>query len=470
MPILNTFSGSGGGIRIPLEAPTSLLLAERDGSVLITWTDPVDKVATPGGETVAEWNYSVVVRNAERYPVNPKDGTEIVRTTSRNQYQSTAYTDSLYIENGVTYYYAVFAVTTIGVVSESIKGTATPTAATPEYSQYIDLEGSMDDGAVISATENHFMLVGGLSDNIVTFNSSLTKGTLAKYNVIECTPIQFGGNAVFIGGRSTSSTGTTNSISGGKRYNASLTASTLSFSNRTGDTVNDMRDSVGVGASEEHLILAGGPGSSWDEHSDVVNAFNTSFTRQILKNLEEGASEYLGASAGDIVIFVGGKSHNNMSGGNTSAPNIAYNSSLTRMSVPNGPYAIAYTPTYSNTYGVASSELYAFFAGGVNHNDDATRQITVYNESMTRLPQLNLRAACEDPAGGCVDGFVMFAHQTFGVDCFDNSLTRLPGLTYPTVSTDLQYSQESGTVGNSLMFLTHDQWGNPEGVAVYQCV
>lgn len=467
MPILNTFSGSGGGIRIPLEAPTSLLLAERDGSVLITWTDPVDKVATPGGETVAEWNYSVVVRNVERYPVNPKDGTEIVRTTSRNQYQSTAYTDSLYIENGVTYYYAVFAVTTIGVVSESIKGTATPTAATPEYSQYIDLEGSMDYDAVISATENHFMLVGGLSDNIVTFNSSLTKGTLAKYNVIECTPIQFGGNAVFIGGRSIASTGTENPISGGKRYNASLTASTLSFNNGTGATVNGSRDSVGVGASEEHLILVGGAGSSYDSYA---TAFNTTFTRQTLQNLEEGASEYLGASAGNTVIFVGGESYDSGSARATNAPDIAYNSSLTRMPVPNGPYVRSYIYQTPNSYGVASSELYAFFAGGENYSGDATRQITVYNESITRLPQLNLRAACEDPAGGCVDGFVMFAHQTFGVDCFDNSLTRLPGLTYPTVSTDLQYSQESGTVGNSLMFLTHDNWGNPEGVAVYQCV
>ena len=126
MPILNTFSGGGGGIRIPLEAPAGFSATVSDGTISFTWTDPVDKVANPGGELVSEWNYTLVVRKAGSAPLTPTDGYQVLRTTSRNQYTATPFTDTG-LDNDVTYYYAIYAYSTLGVPSEALVGNATPT-------------------------------------------------------------------------------------------------------------------------------------------------------------------------------------------------------------------------------------------------------------------------------------------------------------------------------------------------------
>ena len=126
MPILNTFSGGGGGIRIPLEAPVGFSATVSDGTVSFTWTDPVDKVANPGGELVSEWNYTLVVRKAGSAPLTPTDGYQVLRTTSRNQHTSTPFVDTG-LDNDVTYYYAIYAYSTLGVPSEALVGNATPT-------------------------------------------------------------------------------------------------------------------------------------------------------------------------------------------------------------------------------------------------------------------------------------------------------------------------------------------------------
>ena len=81
------------GALIPLEAPTNLVLTPVNARVDITWTDPVDKVASPGGEDVALWDHTVIIRKAGSAPTGPDDGELIYTETSRNQHQYDVYSD-----------------------------------------------------------------------------------------------------------------------------------------------------------------------------------------------------------------------------------------------------------------------------------------------------------------------------------------------------------------------------------------
>lgn len=151
MPILNTFSGGGGGIRIPLEAPTGFNSSISDGTISFSWTDPVDKVANPGGELVSEWNYTLVVRKAGSAPLTPTDGYQVLRTTSRNQYAGTPFVDTG-LDNDVTYYYAIYAYSTLGVPSEALVGNATPTYfASISYARSLSTGFSTSNDDEISA-------------------------------------------------------------------------------------------------------------------------------------------------------------------------------------------------------------------------------------------------------------------------------------------------------------------------------
>lgn len=210
MAILNTFSGSGGGIRIPLEAPTGFSSSIGDGTAVISWTDPVDKVATPGGETVAEWNYTLVVRKAGSAPLSPTDGYQVLRTTSRNQYAS-GYTDTG-LDNDVTYYYAIYAYTTLGVPSEPLIGNATPTFfASISYKQTINLtfpndSGMADPNSTVGSTGGriYFIQYSSFTDEDevggVTYDASLVRSEYVPIGRATDTA-RIGNKAIFVGGQ-----------------------------------------------------------------------------------------------------------------------------------------------------------------------------------------------------------------------------------------------------------------------------
>lgn len=122
MAILNMFGG-GGGVRIPLEPVTGFSSAGENNSAKLSWTDPVDKVASPGGELVSQWAYTIVVRKQGSNPTSPLDGTVVVKETTRNSYSSTPYVDTG-LTNGVTYYYGAYAYTTLGVPSQGVFSSA----------------------------------------------------------------------------------------------------------------------------------------------------------------------------------------------------------------------------------------------------------------------------------------------------------------------------------------------------------
>ena len=129
-------NGSLGGV-IPLEAPSNFTVTPDNGKCLLTWTDPKDKYADEVGEItdegdqlVSQFAYTRIVRKTTGYPSGPNDGDIVTESSTRNQYQSTAYSDEGLVINTL-YYYAAFTCNTDGVWSGSITGSGTPKSYDP---------------------------------------------------------------------------------------------------------------------------------------------------------------------------------------------------------------------------------------------------------------------------------------------------------------------------------------------------
>lgn len=151
MPGMNMLPG-GTTLQIPLDAPAGFTAKAGNAQVTLTWTDPKDKYATPegdisdtGDQLVSEWDHTVLVRKTGSQPAGPNDGTVVVSSSVRNQYQSTPYTDTG-LTNDTTYYYAVFAYNKDGVASAGAFVNATPKAGTPL--------GELAVGTLIKIQEN----------------------------------------------------------------------------------------------------------------------------------------------------------------------------------------------------------------------------------------------------------------------------------------------------------------------------
>ena len=136
MPVMNMLP-SGSTLQIPLDAPTSFSATAGNAQVELTWTDPLDKYATPEGEVsetgdqlVSEWDHTVLVRKTGSQPAGPDDGTVVVSSSVRNQYQTTPYTDSG-LTNDTQYFYGVFAYNKDGVASSGAFVNATPKSYEP---------------------------------------------------------------------------------------------------------------------------------------------------------------------------------------------------------------------------------------------------------------------------------------------------------------------------------------------------
>lgn len=129
-------NGSLGGV-IPLEAPSNFTVTPDNGKCLLTWTDPKDKYADELGEItdegdqlVSQFAHTRIVRKVGSVPSSPNDGDLVTKSSTRNQYQNTAYSDEGLVNN-TTYYYAAFTCNTDGVWSGSVTGSATPKAYDP---------------------------------------------------------------------------------------------------------------------------------------------------------------------------------------------------------------------------------------------------------------------------------------------------------------------------------------------------
>ena len=148
----NVTVGTSTDLQIPLDPCTSLGLTAGNAQVEITWTDPVDKYATPEGETaqdpqqlVSIWDHTIIVRKVGSPPVGPNDGMVVASSEVRNQYQTTPYIDTG-LTNNTTYFCAVYAINQDDVPSEGVYDSAMPRAGTPL--------SELAEGTIIKIKEN----------------------------------------------------------------------------------------------------------------------------------------------------------------------------------------------------------------------------------------------------------------------------------------------------------------------------
>ena len=128
--INNTQYLTGGKSPNPLTPPTNLAAKAGNAQVTLTWTDPPNATSEPSGQTIATWAYTLIVRKQGSQPTGPGDGTLVVKSSVRDQYQTTGYIDTN-LTNDTLYYYGAFAYNSDGVYSEGAFVSATPQAGTP---------------------------------------------------------------------------------------------------------------------------------------------------------------------------------------------------------------------------------------------------------------------------------------------------------------------------------------------------
>lgn len=128
--IINPIYTIGKRTIVPIDAPTSFSAESGNGEVTLTWTDPEDK-SSETGQTLATWAYTKILRKIGSQPSNDHDGELVVLSSVKNQYQSAGYVDE--VENGQTYYYAAYAYSAEGGVSEGAFAQATPIARPASY-------------------------------------------------------------------------------------------------------------------------------------------------------------------------------------------------------------------------------------------------------------------------------------------------------------------------------------------------
>lgn len=143
--INNTQYLTGGKSPNPLSPPTNLAAKAGNAQVTLTWTDPPNATSEPSGQTIATWAYTQIVRKQGSQPTGPGDGTLVVKSSVRDQYQTTGYIDTN-LTNDTLYYYGAFAYNSDGVYSEGAFVSATPQAGTPI--------GELAEGTIIKINEN----------------------------------------------------------------------------------------------------------------------------------------------------------------------------------------------------------------------------------------------------------------------------------------------------------------------------
>ena len=110
-------------LKIQLEPVSGFTAILQNGTVVLTWTDPLDKYSTVLGDTadtsdqlICEWEYTKIIRKAGSQPTGFNDGDVVIESRTRNQYSTHGYEDTN-LPTDIEYFYAAYAVSTIGVES-----------------------------------------------------------------------------------------------------------------------------------------------------------------------------------------------------------------------------------------------------------------------------------------------------------------------------------------------------------------
>ena len=104
------------GTQIPLADCTNISITVGNGQLTLRWTDPNDLIIS--GATVAEWAHTKLVRKIGSFPTSETDGTLVVTSSVRNQYQTNGYVDTP-LTNGTTYFYKLFPITKTNAVNNN---------------------------------------------------------------------------------------------------------------------------------------------------------------------------------------------------------------------------------------------------------------------------------------------------------------------------------------------------------------
>ena len=364
------------GALIPLEAPTNLVLTPLNARVDITWTDPVDKVASPGGEDVALWDRTVIIRKAGSAPTGPDDGELIYTETTRNQHQYDVYSDTNNVVNNTVYYYAVYAYTQMDVPSEPIGGNCKPLAGVPEY--YGTTPVALDN--------NH--------------KNSQTSGTFAGYVLY---------------------TGDSGTL-GGVKYDSSLTQS---FFNAL-DYSREPSSGMSCANTTNHAIFAGGEGM--DSYSTNATAVDTSFTKIELERLSTGSSSAPGATYRNYTTGISFQGCAIIAGGDGYyCPMVdKYDDSLTHATLTD-------LRTGKRGMGAIVFSNKALFGGGYYYNKSYyLSDMEVYDTSFTKSSATGLSQGRYNVATALIGDYAIFAGtdnasslESDIVDAYDASLTRV---------------------------------------------
>lgn len=189
----NVTDSKTNDLQIPLDSCTNLVVTAGNGQVSLSWTDPLDKYATPEGEIaqnpqqlVSIWAYTKVVRKENSEPASPNDGITILESAIRNQYESTAFVDNT-VTNEVTYYYSLFAYNEDGVHSDPISSDP----ITPKYGTPLSelAEGTLikinEDGAPIEfylAKHNYESAINGEGRDLLVRKDSPRNMPFSSYS------------------------------------------------------------------------------------------------------------------------------------------------------------------------------------------------------------------------------------------------------------------------------------------------
>lgn len=468
------------GVQVPLEAPTNLSLTPLNARVDITWTDPVDKYAAPNGQTaanpwdnVATWDHSIIVRKAGSAPTGPEDGELIYTETVRNQHQYTAYSDTNNVINNTLYYYAVFAITQLGTISESISDSCTPIEGTPKFNKAIAINENMFRPIASAAVTGHAIYV---CENFAgAYNEELTEESLSSYYFTRNDSSAIGelssdSYAMFAGGieRGYGSNPIMNEYSETVAYDQSLTAYT------SGTLKNAYAPAIGK-SFKGYMIFAGGYYYSYTSAygSSSVNytdAFDESFTNISTMPLLEtyskggnGVTNTAAATTSDYLLIAGGYSHKTTSATSSQSTYVdnveVFDSSLTKIRSGEIKLSCAKSPYV----GLSIDGKGVFFGGSGDSIDNLA--VEVFDNALTRSVATSLpyavRSSCGDILGSYAmmvgssysDGPVMYDSSLTQVTKFGNKLDEFDG-NYPTRETVYQISDSTGFIS------TYDNGGN----------
>ena len=370
------------GALIPLEAATNLQIVRGDASAYLSWTDPVDKYANPGGDLVAEFDHTLVIRKENTAPTSPTDGTVILKTTSRDQYKTEMFHDTG-LTNRQLYYYGIYPYTTYGVPSTGINANTLPSDGNAVYLkdiEFVSLGGAIPSHGDVTATVryqmaaaptyNHLIFSGGQvsgpknsSDyeyGIVRLTDAYDSVTLTKtaianapVSAAEMKSVSNGKYAIFAGGKSEPYYRPDRNTTA-YAYDDNLSM-IKSFSNISlGGAYGDSMWPASI--SSDTYAMFGGGGSSRSE-TDIVHIFNTSLTYQT-KTLQQKRYMLGGGIAGSNYVFAGGGWYAGTSNDNNLLVD-AFNSSLTKINISNLSSAFQYAST---TSGGTIGEYAIFFS------------------------------------------------------------------------------------------------------------